>query len=172
MALETIKSMPQFAKMLLKKNSLLFAILLTISSCLVPGSKESYLENFEKFIDRVEKEHHEYNEKDWKWTDKQFQKFSEEWYDEYRNELTFQEKLQVKMMILKYKAFRGEEELDSGIKRFLREDTKELKEEIEEYIENDAEEDLQKIREGMEEIGDSAVKVFEDIVRSLKKKQS
>lgn len=171
MAVETIKLKLQFAKMIMKKNSWFVAIILFVSSCLVPTSKESYLENFEKFIETVEKEHENYNEKDWKWTDKQFENFSEEWYDEFSNEMTLKEKLKVKMLILKYQAIRGEEELDAGIRKFLREDTKELKEEIEEYIENDAEEDLQKIREGMEEIGDSAVKVFEDIVRSLRKKQ-
>ena len=157
----------QFQKTI-RKSSWFLALAFLAVSCMVPTSKESYLEKFENFVNRVEKEHENYNKKDWIWADKQFEKFSDDWYNEYREEMTWEEKLRVKMIILKYKTIKGEEDLDSGIKKFMKEDAKELREEIEEYLENDAEEDLEKLREGMEEIGDSAVKVFEDIVRSFK----
>lgn len=146
------------------------AFLLLVSSCMVPTSKETYINRFEKFVERIEKEHEKYESKDWKWADSQFEKFSEEWYDIYREELSLREKLQVQTLVIRYETLRGRDKTEKRIREYLKEDAKELREKVEEYLQEDADEDLEKLKQGMKEIGDSAVKVFEDIVKSLDEK--
>ncbi|MFW6309620.1 MAG: DUF6565 domain-containing protein [Prolixibacteraceae bacterium] len=143
---------------------------LFLSSCLLLADKKTYISRFEKFVDRVEKEHEKYDKRDWEWADSQFEKFSETWYEEYRDELTLKEKLKVQMLIVHYESIRGRNKTEKRIREYLKEDAEELKEKMDEYLKEDAGEDLRKLKEGMKEIGDSAVKVFEDIVKSLEKK--
>ena len=145
-------------------------LLLVVNSCMVPVSKKSYIGQFEKFVDRIEKEHEKYEEKDWKWADSQFEKFSGKWYDDYRDELSLSEKLHVQTLVVRYEILRGRDKTKKQFRKYLREDAKELREKVEEYLQEDADEDLEKLKEGMKEIGDSAVKVFEDIVKSLEEK--
>lgn len=176
MALEALillmlKSFKMLDKNCFVKIAFMAGLAILMSSCMVPTSKDSYLNKFEQFVNQVEKEHENYTEKDWKWADSQFKKFSVDWYNEYSDELTLKEKLRVKMIMLKYKALKGEDQLDFGWDEKLKKDANEIRERIDEYLENDAEEDLEKLKEGLEEIGDSAAKVFGDIIESLEKKK-
>lgn len=174
MAVETLKyaGMKHFLKLRHRPVPLVVAafIVLFVSSCIIPSNKETYISRFEKFVERIEKEHDNYNGKDWKWADSQFEKFSGEWYDEYRGEFTLKEKLKVQLLIVRYEAARGRDNTEKRMREYLKEDAEELKEKVEEYLRQDADEDLEQLKEGMKEIGDSAVKVFEDVVKSLKKK--
>ena len=45
-----------------------------------------------------------------------------------------------------------------------------MKKKAEEYMENDAREDLEKLGKAPKKLGDSAVKVLEDIIDSVEKK--
>lgn len=149
------------------KLMLVIAIIFMVSSCLVPTSKDSYLQDFEKFVDRVKKHHKDYNKKDWKWADSMFEKYSKDWYQKFKNDLTTEEKLEVVKLKLLYRNYKEPDVVHELYKNFIDDDATELKEKFDEYIEEDFEEDIDKLIEGMKEIGDSAVKVVEDIIEKI-----
>ncbi len=160
---------------MISKRKLIFRIIListlvfVVFSCLLPSNKTQYIRKYERFVDQVKKDHSEYSKKEWRWADKRYKKFSKDWYKLYEDELTTGEKLKVAALSVRYQSYKGKKELGK-VKKLLKKDVDDMKKKAEEYIENDAREDLEKLREGAKEIGDSAVKVLEDIIDSVEKK--
>jgi len=147
-------------------NIFAFALIFLVS-CLPPKNKEDYLTRFEKFIDRVEQNHKEYNKNDWEWADTQFEKYNKTWYLKFKGDYTLEDQIKIKGLILKYNAIKNDEDFEKIIKELFEEDVDEIKEKVENYLDNDMDEDLEKLIEGVEEIGDSAVKVLEDITENI-----
>ncbi len=151
-------------------RSLLVIILVVVAIWrLLPSNKEQYIRKYERFVDQVEKDHESYSEKDWRWSDRRFKKFNSDWYKLYEDNLTAGEKLKVKALAVRYHSFKGEKEL-TKYRELLKKDVEEIRKKVEDYVENDATEDLEKLKEGAKEIGDSAVKVLENIMKSINKK--
>ena len=134
------------------------------SSCLAPVTKESYLDKFEKFVEHVEQNHTNYNKKDWQWADSQFEKYRKDWYYKFKGEYTLKDQLTIKGLILKYNSLRGNQDFGEILRELFNDDVEDIKEKVQEYIEKDMDEDLDKLIEGAAEIGDSAVKVLEEII--------
>ena len=168
MALETLKFIIQSLK--LKKASkyiLVFSLMVFVVSCLAPTSKESYLQRFEEFVDRVEQNHKKYNHKDWDWADGQFRKYNHDWYLDYRDEFTLEDQIKIKSLIIKYHSLKNKQDLGEMLKELFKEDVDEISKKVEDYIEKDLDEDLDNLVNGLNEIGDSAVKVLEDVIKKL-----
>jgi len=140
-------------------------------SCLAPGTKESYLQGFEKFIDRVKMNYRDYSNNDWKWADSKFEKYASEWYKDFRNELSEVEKLKVAGWIVEYESLRGRDKFRDLFNKFIKEDVGNARKDVEKYFKKDFDSDLSEAVEGAKEIGDSALKVLGDIARELKKKR-
>jgi hypothetical protein len=136
-------------------------------SCLSPNSKEAYLEKFERFVNRVEQNHKKYTKKDWEWTDSQFKKYNGEWYLEFSDEFTLSDQIKIKSLIIRYYSYRNKEDVSEVLKQLFKEDVDEVRNTLKEYIENDMDDDLEKLIDGAAAIGDSAVKVLEDIIKEL-----
>lgn len=145
----------------------LLPMVVFMASCLAPTSKESYLAKFEKFVDRVEENHEKYNDKDWEWTDSQFNKFNGEWYLKYRNEFNLSDQIKIKSLIIRYHSYKSKDDVNEVLKLLFKEDVDDVRKKVEDYIDNDMDEDLEIIMEGAAAIGDSAVKVLEDIIEEL-----
>lgn len=154
--------MKQFSKYILVVSLTVFMV-----GCLSPMTKESYLEKFESFIDRVEQNHEKYNKKDWQWSDSQFEKFNGDWYLKYREEFTLSDQIKIKSFIIRYHTYKNKEDISEVLKQLFKEDVDDVRKKVEEYIENDMDEDLGIIMEGATAIGDSAVKVLEDVIKEL-----
>lgn len=71
-----------------------------------PFSKESYLEDYKEFIEEVSNENDTYSDEDWEEADEQFEKFNEEWYAKFEEELSFTEKITVTKYNAEYKIYR------------------------------------------------------------------
>ena len=142
-------------------------MLIFLVSCLPPKNKEAYILGFEKFVDRVEENHKNYNKKDWEWADSQFNKYSAEWYTKFKGEYTIDDQIKIKTFILKYNSFRNNEDIGKILKDLFKEDVEKMKGKVEEYIDKDMEEDLEKLIDGATEIGDSAIKVLEEIIEKI-----
>ncbi|MEN8115623.1 MAG: DUF6565 domain-containing protein [Bacteroidota bacterium] len=149
------------------KYFLLVVIAVFMVSCGEPASKESYLERFDKFVNRVENNHENYTQKDWEWADTQFEKYNSEWYLKFRDEFTLKDQIKIKGLIIEYHSYKNNEDVDEMLKELFKDDVENIREKVEEYIDNDMEEDLDKLIEGAAEIGDSAVKALEDIIEEL-----
>ena len=139
-------------------------------SCLAPANKEAYLKKFENFVNRIEKNSGDYNDQDWKWADNQFEKYRSTWYDEFRDDLTAEEKLNVAGLVLKYQSLKGKGKLKGVYKKYIREDLEKTKKNVREYMDKNLDKDVDELIKGAKEIGDSALKAIEDITNDLKKK--
>ncbi len=63
-------------------------VLLTCSSCQMVYNKDSYLKEFDKFVEQVEKKVDAVTQEEWREIEAEYLKFTEEYYQEYRDELT------------------------------------------------------------------------------------
>ncbi len=150
---------------------LFFFLAFTVNACMVPANKDSYLENFEQFIRDVEKNGEKFTHSDWKWANKKFTRYTGEFYDKFRDELTMEEKIEVTMLKGRYLAAKGTSQIGRVIQENLEEGIDNLGKDVKKYLDENLDEDLEEISKGAREIGDSAVKVMEDVLNELKKKK-
>ena len=162
MAMETL----MIFEMKYSKYLIVFCLVWLVA-CTTPTSKEDYLDRFEGFVDRVENNHKKYTQKDWEWADERFERYNSDWYLEYRDDFTVEDQIKIKGLIIKYHALKNKESVGDLLRDLFKDDVNKIGDKIQEYIDEDMDEDLDKIIEGATEIGDSAVKVMEDIVREL-----
>ncbi|HYQ56034.1 MAG TPA: DUF6565 domain-containing protein [Draconibacterium sp.] len=148
-------------------NYLMVWCLLGMVSCSAPTSKQDYLDRFERFVEQVENNHKKYGGKDWEWADDKFEKYNSEWYLEYSDDFTVEDQIKIKGLIIKYHALKNKESIGDMLRDLFKDDVNDIGDKIEKYIDEDFDEDLDKIIDGATEIGDSAVKVLEDVTRKL-----
>ena len=148
---------------------LLAGLVFGLFSCQKPSSKEDYLQNFKSFVKRVERHHEDYSKKDWRWADERYELYSNVWYNEFENDFTTNEKIEVITLKLEYQNLKEPSVISNLLKSLKEENVDEIKQKIDDYIDNDFDEDVEKLMDGMKEIGDSAVKVFEDIIEEIDK---
>lgn len=146
-------------------------LLIGVSSCLIPAKKEWYLSNFERFVNNVEKNAQKFKPRDWRYAQRRYRLYSEKWYEKFREELTLQEQIQVAGLKIRYTAAKQA----SGVRRFVddqvKEDLDRIGRDIDKYLDENLDRDLEKISKGAKEIGDSAVKVLEDLLKEVRKKK-
>mgnify|MGYP006900794200 CR=1 FL=1 len=146
-------------------------LMIGVSSCLIPSNKEWYLRNFEKFVDNVEKNAEEFKPRNWRYANRRYRLYSEKWYEKFRDELTLQEQIRVAGLKIRYTAAKQV----SGARRLVDEQVKEdldrIGRDIDKYLDENLDRDLEKISKGAKEIGDSAVKVLEDLLYEIRKKK-
>lgn len=80
-----------------------------------PRNKADYIKKFSAFTESVEKNYKTYSDEAWEKKDEMYEKFSEQWFDEYEDVLEFKEKVELKKMALKYKLYRNGAKLKGGI---------------------------------------------------------
>lgn len=89
------------------RNKILFALTLLVFVACAPTSKESYLEQYSKFVKEVSENASNYTEKDWVKQDKMYQKYSDEWYKKFQAEFTTSDKITLTSYKVKYSYYRG-----------------------------------------------------------------
>ncbi|MBN1184240.1 MAG: hypothetical protein JXB49_18265 [Bacteroidales bacterium] len=144
-------------------------LIISIISCSTPASKESYLKKFESFINEVEIEYHEYNGEDWDKADKKYQRFSENWYDKFKEDLTTSEKLTVMGFESRYYLYKAAYSAKDYFDSYLEEDYIKLREKVRYYIENDLDDDLNSLIEKAKETSDTAFQVLDKIIQDFEK---
>ena len=146
-------------------------LLIGFSSCLIPAKKEWYLSNFEKFVANVEKNANEFKPRNWRYANKRYRLYSEKWYEKFREELTLQEQIRIAGLKIRYTAAKQA----SGVRRLVDEQVKEdldrIGRDLDKYLDENLDRDLEKISKGAKQIGDSAVKVLEDLLFEIRKKK-
>ena len=151
-----------------RKNLILLSVLVVFMvSCLAPKNKEEYIKRFEKFVLRIEKDHKKYNNKDWKWADAQFEKFNKNYYLQFKGEYTLEDQIKIKTLILKYNSFKNNQDFGKIIQQLFHDDVDKIKGKVEDYVEKDMDKDLDELIKGAAVIGDSAIKVLEDVIEKI-----
>lgn len=83
---------------------------LTLASCDMSfqcSTKESFIENFERFNRDLEKHHKDLEETDWTDVDEEFKSYVDNCYMKYKSEMTIKEKIQFWKTTLSYHLYRG-----------------------------------------------------------------
>jgi hypothetical protein len=167
---EQIKPVYHMKSVILKTSVLVF-LLATLSSCLIPSSSESYLKNFSRFVDDVEKNGEKFSLSDWQYANKRFGKYTGEWYGKFSDELTIDQQSEVSSLKIRYLTERGKNRFARFFKNELGKDLDRIKEDAEHYLKKELPQDMQELSRGAREIGDSAKKVMQDIINQNKKKE-
>ncbi|MFZ5430535.1 MAG: DUF6565 domain-containing protein [Bacteroidota bacterium] len=151
------------------KFFLIMVLAVGTSSCLIPSSKERYLANFERFVKNVENDAENFKPRDWRWADKRYRRYSDEWYQRFKPELTLQEQIRIAGYKLRYQAMKQ----GSGVKRLIDEqlskDIDKIGDDVGKYLDENLDRDLERLSKGAREIGDSAKKVVEDLLKEIRK---
>ncbi len=148
-----------------------FVLLLLSGSCMAPASGDRYLERFEQFVTKVENNGLEYKETDWKWANRQYSRYAGEWYDQFRDVLSAEEKVRVLALRGRYFAAKANSRTGRLIDENLREDLKNLRKGVKKYLDENLDQDLEEVQNGIQEIGDSTRKVVEEVLEEIKKKK-
>lgn len=146
----------------------LFINILFILAC-TPRSKETYLKQYATFIERTSSECITYNDVNWKKADKDFQKFSQDWYYEFKDELTWKEAIKVESYKLEYNILKVSNNA-SGIIENLFKNTDKLRDNMAYYLENNMQDELQYILDEAEKIGGTVQESVEGILEEFEKK--
>ncbi|MBL4586358.1 MAG: hypothetical protein JKX84_04765 [Flavobacteriales bacterium] len=125
------------------------------------------MERYKDFVAEIKEKQETFEEGDWKGADEEYAKFSEEWYRKFEDEFTFKEKLILSKYEIQYNYIKAKKEAIDIFDVFVREDYEELREQVKYYADNDMEEDLKTLVKEAKEVGDSAVKMLEEIITEL-----
>lgn len=154
----------------MKNYVILIFVLATIhflTSCSAPLSKESYIKDFEEFDQLVSSEFENYDSVTWVRTDEKYHKFSNDWYNKFKEDMTLNEKMKINSIKMKYKGYKTYSKFNALYEQYTQDDIESIKMDIEYYIDNGMDEDIEKILESAEQAGDSVFKVIEKILDDL-----
>ncbi len=151
---------------LISKFVLIGFLLSLLNSC-APFTKESYLEDYKQFIEEVKKNHENYAKEDWREADEKFNQFSGEWYNDWKDEMTWKEKMIVSGYEVQYNLYKGSSIGKEIFKFFNKKNVKDLKEKIKEYKEQNMDKGIKEIQKQAEEMGEEAVKEINEIFKEL-----
>ncbi|MDR2129747.1 MAG: hypothetical protein LBP56_01035 [Odoribacteraceae bacterium] len=153
------------------ENGIKHLVTCAVIACVVacsPMSKEAYLEKYNAFISEISEHHESYDDETWEKQSEKYEKFSGEWYDQFKEELTLKDQITVKANQAKWYYYRNLNEATSTIKHLLDAlDVKGIKKQIQYYIDNDMQSDLQKFYEDAKKAGKDAVKAVTEILNEL-----
>lgn len=153
-----------------KINLIALLFVLLVSSC-APKTKEAYLDDYKHFIDKVANERKGYGAVQWKKAKIEFKQYSEEWYQEFENELTVKERLSLAGYGAKfayyYAMYEAGEAVGDVMDVLKSSDKKSLKATIENYIENDLDDDLNDLYKEAEEIGGETLELVKELFDEL-----
>ena len=93
----------------MKKVLLALLVMFALNAC---QSKDSYVKDFNNFVNQVELKASEYTDKDWEKADKKFENLSSKLYEKYEEELSADEKAE----IIKLQATYAGLKMKSGMK--------------------------------------------------------
>ena len=155
----------------LVKVAMVVFLIFSATSCFAPTSIADYLDRFERFVREVEKNKSKFKESDWEWANKRYSKFTGFYYERFRDELNGEQKIKVTLLKGRYLAAKGSSSLGRLIQENLKKEVDKLGKDVQKYLDENLEKDLEEISKGAREIGDSAVRVVEEVLKELKKKK-
>ncbi len=85
---------------------ILFTILL-VSCSTAPNNKEQYIESYETFIQDIQKNGSKFSETEWEEKDAEFEKYSEEMFNQFQDEMSTSEQIKVGKYAAQYAMKRG-----------------------------------------------------------------
>lgn len=147
------------------------AMSVMLTSCAIPANKEQYLKGFERFVKDVEKNSPDFKISDWRWANKKYRKYTDEWYHKFRDELTVTERMHVAGLKIRYNLLKEGTSSARIIDKRVEEELNRLGKDLDKYLDENLDRDIERISKGAREIGDSALKVMEDVLNEIRKEK-
>lgn len=151
------------------KIKIVYFLMLSFIVACAPFSKEKYLERYEKFMDEVTQNYSSYNEDQRKEAQKEYDKFNEEWYNKFKDDLSFDEKLKLTGYTIRFNLMKAGAEVGKLYDSYLKSDIDELKKRIDYYVKNDMEKDLNAI---LDEAKKTSDEFYNEIIRLKEEAQN
>ena len=109
-----------------KRIIIIFAFIgiLFVGGC--KETKDTYLKDFQKFVEKVEANSANYTEADWQKADEKYKAFTGEEYDKYKNELSTPDLLKITKMKATYITLHGATYLKNSLDKALKDSNKAL----------------------------------------------
>lgn len=139
---------------------------LTLLYSCSPMTKESYLEDYKKFITEVSSENSTYSESDWQNADKRFNKYRGEWYEKFEDELIWKEQIVLAKYEVQYNLYKYKESASEIINEVFG-SYNDLEKKVKFYAENDMSDDIDFLIKQANEIGGSATEMLSKILIDL-----
>ena len=159
----------------MKYKVLIFLIIGSLSvmlvSCAIPATKEQYLKGFERLVKDVEKNAPDFKISDWRWANKKYRKYTDEWYHKFRDEFTLTERMQVAGLKIRYNLLKEGTSSSRIIDQRVEEELNRIGKDLDKYLDENLDRDIERISKGAREIGDSALKVVEDVLNEIRKEK-
>ena len=140
-----------------------------VTSCLIPATKETFMKNFSRFVRDVEKNGEKFGISDWHYANKRYGKYTGEWYDKFSDELNAEEKSEINNLKIRYITERGKGKFSRFFKEDIVRDLDKINRDVEHYMKKELPRDIDEFSKGAREIGDSAKKVIDDILKERNK---
>ena len=155
-----------YAKVFKSKFHLILFGILLFTAC-APQTKESYLQDYQDFMQDVKEHYDTYSQEDWKEKDKKFKKFSEEWYDKYKDDLTWKEQLRLGKYAIQYNVYKLGGKSGKSIDQVFGKDLDELKKQVQYYKDHQMDKDIEDLTKQAQDLGKEAQKTLDDIFKQL-----
>lgn len=149
---------------LLKVMGLLIVLMLT--SC-EPNSKEAYMEVCSEFMAEVTAEHASYSAQDWEDADAQYELVTGDWYLKFKDELTWNDKIELKKYQLQYNLLKVNEGVSHLFDPSILEDYDKIKAQLKYYAEEGMYDDIDKLMKEAKALSDSATEAVEKALDEL-----
>lgn len=135
---------------------ILISISLLLFSC-KPQTKETYLEDYKSFISDIRQNHESFDKNEWIKVEEQFNQYTGEFYDKYKNDFTWKEQLLLTKLQVEYNLYSVNDGATNLVKDLFKNDQfKQLKEKLSYYAENNMEKDINKLVEEVSQLGGEA----------------
>lgn len=121
-------------------------ILLAITACSSPVTKESYLKQFSEFISSIENSDSRDAPDFWVTSQEQYDRFSSEWYGKFKPELTWSDELSIAQLRVRYTLLRSAA-YARDLARGARLEYAQAREQLQFYIENNMQADIDRMME-------------------------
>ncbi len=145
---------------------LIFFIFILVA-CDIPQTKEEYMKEYKVFIAEIEKNSSSYTPKEWDRAKKEYENFNRIWYDKFSKELTFNDKLIVFKNAAIFKMYENLSQIKSMGNNIDENKLKvmidSLRLKLEYYKKQNMKDDINKIKKQVEELGEDAKELFDDL---------
>ena len=154
----------------MRKIFLMLQLLLLLVAC-APATKDAYLSDYKAFIERVSEERDGYSDAKWEAVKVEYNRYSDEWYKKFENELTVKERMQVAGYEAKFAYYtaakKTSEAFDDMMESLRSSDMNGLRSQIEEYVKEDMDDDIEELYKEAKKIGGETLKEVEKIFDEL-----
>lgn len=126
---------------------LAFAMMvLMLTACAEPRSKEAYMNDFRTFVSNVEQQPNKDAPDYWQNADLTYEKYAGQWYAKFRDQLTWRDELAIAQLQVRYNVIRS-----AHMAKKLTQDTRleyiQLRQQLQTYMENDMQADIDRLIE-------------------------